>query len=185
MPAPIFFLPPRRSSLNKLPKSPLIFVQKAVPRRFLWTPSSGYTRLFDYNSWKKSGLCISESCLVGESTFEGGVTVFIAVTNTTFELKKKISLCTVELRRLSFLLFSFHVLFSHQVREDTPNQKHKTKPNTNLRSNSRESKKGADMSGGDVVCSGWLRKSPPEKKLRRYVSAPYVLFLTLLKTKKK
>ncbi|XP_026885679.2 GRB2-associated-binding protein 1 isoform X4 [Electrophorus electricus] len=24
------------------------------------------------------------------------------------------------------------------------------------------------MSGGDVVCSGWLRKSPPEKKLRRY-----------------
>lgn len=29
-----------------------------------------------------------------------------------------------------------------------------------------------DMSGGgdDVVCTGWLRKSPPEKKLRRYVS---------------
>ncbi|MGH0152420.1 UNVERIFIED_CONTAM: hypothetical protein FKN15_049182 [Acipenser sinensis] len=26
------------------------------------------------------------------------------------------------------------------------------------------------MSGGDVVCSGWLRKSPPEKKLRRYAS---------------
>uniref|UniRef100_A0A3Q2UP27 PH domain-containing protein n=1 Tax=Fundulus heteroclitus TaxID=8078 RepID=A0A3Q2UP27_FUNHE len=27
------------------------------------------------------------------------------------------------------------------------------------------------MSGaGDVVCEGWLRKSPPEKKLRRYVS---------------
>lgn len=25
--------------------------------------------------------------------------------------------------------------------------------------------------GGDVVCTGWLRKSPPEKKLRRYVSA--------------
>ncbi|XP_061130432.1 GRB2-associated-binding protein 1 isoform X2 [Syngnathus typhle] len=24
------------------------------------------------------------------------------------------------------------------------------------------------MSGGKVVCSGWLRKSPPEKKLRRY-----------------
>ncbi|XP_047220965.1 GRB2-associated-binding protein 1 isoform X12 [Girardinichthys multiradiatus] len=24
------------------------------------------------------------------------------------------------------------------------------------------------MSGGEVVCSGWLRKSPPEKKLRRY-----------------
>lgn len=27
------------------------------------------------------------------------------------------------------------------------------------------------MSGGEVVCSGWLRKSPPEKKLKRYVSA--------------
>lgn len=26
------------------------------------------------------------------------------------------------------------------------------------------------MSGGEVVCSGWLRKSPPEKKLKRYVS---------------
>ncbi|XP_023813357.1 GRB2-associated-binding protein 1 isoform X10 [Oryzias latipes] len=24
------------------------------------------------------------------------------------------------------------------------------------------------MSGGEVVCEGWLRKSPPEKKLRRY-----------------
>ncbi|XP_059410240.1 GRB2-associated-binding protein 1 isoform X3 [Carassius carassius] len=24
------------------------------------------------------------------------------------------------------------------------------------------------MSGGEVVCTGWLRKSPPEKKLRRY-----------------
>ncbi|XP_077965243.1 GRB2-associated-binding protein 1 isoform X9 [Gasterosteus aculeatus] len=33
---------------------------------------------------------------------------------------------------------------------------------------SREGSQGADMSGGDVVCSGWLRKSPPEKKLRRY-----------------
>ncbi|KAJ7402590.1 hypothetical protein BTVI_85088 [Pitangus sulphuratus] len=27
------------------------------------------------------------------------------------------------------------------------------------------------MSGGEVVCSGWLRKSPPEKKLRRYAFA--------------
>lgn len=53
-----------------------------------------------------------------------------------------------------------------------------TKPNRNLRSNSggkSPKKKGADMSGGDVVCSGWLRKSPPEKKLRRYVSALYIL----------
>lgn len=32
------------------------------------------------------------------------------------------------------------------------------------------------MSGGDVVCSGWLRKSPPEKKLRRYVSYILILF---------
>ncbi|KAJ8000697.1 hypothetical protein DPEC_G00183050 [Dallia pectoralis] len=29
-------------------------------------------------------------------------------------------------------------------------------------------RKGVKMSGGDVVWSGWLRKSPPEKKLRRY-----------------
>lgn len=35
-----------------------------------------------------------------------------------------------------------------------------------------KSQPAAAMSGGDVVCSGWLRKSPPEKKLRRYVSAP-------------
>lgn len=26
------------------------------------------------------------------------------------------------------------------------------------------------MSGGEIICQGWLRKSPPEKKLRRYVS---------------
>lgn len=32
------------------------------------------------------------------------------------------------------------------------------------------------MSGGDVVCSGWLRKSPPEKKLRRYVSTVLIVF---------
>lgn len=30
---------------------------------------------------------------------------------------------------------------------------------------------GSMSGGGDVVCTGWLRKSPPEKKLRRYVSA--------------
>nr|XP_058133062.1 GRB2-associated-binding protein 2-like [Dasypus novemcinctus] len=27
---------------------------------------------------------------------------------------------------------------------------------------------GTMSGGGDVVCTGWLRKSPPEKKLRRY-----------------
>ncbi len=27
-----------------------------------------------------------------------------------------------------------------------------------------------------MVCSGWLRKSPPEKKLRRYVSNVLILF---------
>ena len=31
-------------------------------------------------------------------------------------------------------------------------------------------RKARTMSGGEVVCSGWLRKSPPEKKLKRYVS---------------
>jgi len=29
------------------------------------------------------------------------------------------------------------------------------------------------MSGGEIICQGWLRKSPPEKKLRRYVSVFY------------
>lgn len=31
-------------------------------------------------------------------------------------------------------------------------------------------KRAADMSGGEILFQGWLRKSPPEKKLRRYVS---------------
>ncbi|KAK2817182.1 hypothetical protein Q5P01_025373 [Channa striata] len=48
------------------------------------------------------------------------------------------------------------------VQGDTP------KKHTSLRLNSTEIAEAADMSGGDVVCSGWLRKSPPEKKLRRY-----------------
>lgn len=29
---------------------------------------------------------------------------------------------------------------------------------------------GGAGGGGEVVCSGWLRKSPPEKKLKRFVS---------------
>uniref|UniRef100_A0A3P8X028 GRB2-associated binding protein 1 n=2 Tax=Cynoglossus semilaevis TaxID=244447 RepID=A0A3P8X028_CYNSE len=43
-----------------------------------------------------------------------------------------------------------------------------TKTSEAKEQSSRERQKGAAMSGGDVVCSGWLRKSPPEKKLRRY-----------------
>ncbi|KAJ8383217.1 hypothetical protein SKAU_G00039950 [Synaphobranchus kaupii] len=38
---------------------------------------------------------------------------------------------------------------------------------TNLSTGKKRSEK---MSGGEVVCAGWLRKSPPEKKLRRYHS---------------
>jgi len=34
------------------------------------------------------------------------------------------------------------------------------------------------MSSGDVVCTGWLIKSPPEKKLKRYVSAEALLIYT-------
>lgn len=35
-----------------------------------------------------------------------------------------------------------------------------------------------EMSGAEeVVCEGWLRKSPPEKKLRRYVSSRLVVSL--------
>lgn len=29
-----------------------------------------------------------------------------------------------------------------------------------------------NMSGGEILFQGWLRKSPPERKLRRYVSCP-------------
>lgn len=29
------------------------------------------------------------------------------------------------------------------------------------------------MSGGEILFQGWLRKSPPERKLRRYVSVPH------------
>ncbi|KAJ7416677.1 hypothetical protein WISP_69408 [Willisornis vidua] len=36
------------------------------------------------------------------------------------------------------------------------------------------------MSGGEVVCSGWLRKSPPEKKLRRYWGRPCLQELKLI-----
>lgn len=35
---------------------------------------------------------------------------------------------------------------------------------------SKQQKRAADMSGGEILFQGWLRKSPPEKKLRRYVS---------------
>lgn len=33
--------------------------------------------------------------------------------------------------------------------------------------------RASDMSGGEILFQGWLRKSPPEKKLRRYVSKPH------------
>lgn len=65
--------------------------------------------------------------------------------------------------------------------KETLPKTHEAKPKSPLklqRERERASEEGADMSGGDVVCSGWLRKSPPEKKLRRYVSALYILFVT-------
>lgn len=37
----------------------------------------------------------------------------------------------------------------------------------------------AKMSAGDVVCKGWLIKSPPEKKLKRFVSSTLVRVLCL------
>lgn len=80
----------------------------------------------------------------------------------------------MEFNRLSFV--STSSFSSPQVREDTPKNKRRQ---TQISTQTPESEKGADMSGGDVVCSGWLRKSPPEKKLRRYVSALYIVFVTL------
>lgn len=60
-----------------------------------------------------------------------------------------------------------------QVQEDTPkgSAQHRTPEETD---------KAADMSGGDVMCSGWLRKSPPEKKLRRYVSSLSIIRVLLV-----
>lgn len=34
----------------------------------------------------------------------------------------------------------------------------------------RTTRSAVKMSAGDVVCTGWLIKSPPEKKLKRFVS---------------
>lgn len=36
------------------------------------------------------------------------------------------------------------------------------------------------MSGGEIICQGWLRKSPPEKKLRRYVSVSNAMFFWVI-----
>ena len=36
-----------------------------------------------------------------------------------------------------------------------------------------------NMSGGEIIFQGWLRKSPPEKKLRRYVSELHFRFVCL------
>lgn len=39
----------------------------------------------------------------------------------------------------------------------------------------------AAMSAGDVVCTGWLIKSPPEKKLKRFVSkSPVCLSVSVM-----
>ncbi|XP_077965242.1 GRB2-associated-binding protein 1 isoform X8 [Gasterosteus aculeatus] len=61
---------------------------------------------------------------------------------------------------------------NHSVYGTRRHSQKQPKPSGNLfpphLPDSREGSQGADMSGGDVVCSGWLRKSPPEKKLRRY-----------------
>lgn len=112
------------------------------------------------------------SCLVGERTLEGAQTVFIAVFQHSTPSLSPHPSTTPEFNRLGFVSTFFS---TPGTRRHSQKQ---TKPNRNLRSNSggkSPKKKGADMSGGDVVCSGWLRKSPPEKKLRRYVSALYIL----------
>lgn len=111
----------------------------------------------------KSGRCISDNCLVGESTFEA-VVVFVAL--------------------VWHLMLAFFNLFQHfqlQICISFSRQRARsTKTSEAKEQSSRERQKGAAMSGGDVVCSGWLRKSPPEKKLRRYVSALYIPFIRKL-----
>lgn len=82
---------------------------------------------------------------------EGGVTVFIAVAFVNFELNVTLLIFYQSIVTCGCLI--------HRSASETSN--------TSL---STAHKKREKMSGGDVVHSGWLRKSPPEKKLRRYVS---------------
>lgn len=40
--------------------------------------------------------------------------------------------------------------------------------------------RATNMSGGEILFQGWLRKSPPEKKLRRYVSHWHFMFFVVV-----
>lgn len=77
---PLFFCPHSLPVWTKY-KSHRWYLFKRRCRRGLCLLQAKETRLFEYNSWK-SGLCISQNCRVGESTF-GGVTVgYCAFKNT-------------------------------------------------------------------------------------------------------
>lgn len=132
---------------------------------------------FDSQRVENLVCAFQRNCLVGGSTFEG-VTVFIppypsqnpppTYFHRTFYITSSPSeLCFLFLKRF----------LSPGTRRHSQKQ---PKPSGNLfpphLPDSREGSQGADMSGGDVVCSGWLRKSPPEKKLRRYVSTLFFIF---------
>lgn len=83
------------------------------------------TRLFEYNSWK-SGLCISQNCRVGESTF-GGVTVGYCAFKTHIHAQKySIFLNKLYIRsmfwlhRLSLILTVLLLLFFPRYKKTLP-----------------------------------------------------------------
>ncbi|KAK7930554.1 hypothetical protein WMY93_006949 [Mugilogobius chulae] len=59
-------------------------------------------------------------------------------------------------------IWSVHFKQLLGTQEDTP-KTNEDKQAFSAPTPRRRRGKGADMSGGEVVCSGWLRKSPPEK----------------------
>ena len=139
---------------------------KAAPRSLEPAPRSGRGRWFDSNSWKIWSVRFRASAVSvssppprrSDGVYSGGETNFVKVP-----------------ARPTLSSSSFLLLVAAGRRRHSPGRS-KPPPPPRVQG---EIPRSAAMSGGDVVCSGWLRKSPPEKKLRRYVSALYIVFVAL------
>lgn len=154
--------------MNKIHKSALIFVQKAAPRRIY---------PFILLQLVENLVCAFQRTASTVSRLSKKECRYLSLSRKNTHTHTRATILHFNFLYFSFTTRALWLRFLFQV--TTRHSQKQTKPtNSSLRSNSRESEKGADMSGGDVVCSGWLRKSPPEKKLRRYVSALYILFVT-------
>ena len=115
---------------------------------------------------EKSGLCISESCLVGESTFEGGVTVFIAVTNTTFELFfLSFFLISIFLNFAVWAFCCFLLIFSTPIRYEKTLPKNTKRSQTQISAQTPGRARKEQIWAGEMWCAqgGWesllLKKS--------------------------